>query len=54
LKHEAEKRLAASNAFTFVLMTGVVNLFDDMTYEGGASINGPSSAHSGLLPLLLA
>src|SRR5438552_14412095 len=31
----------ASAAFTFVLTIGVVNLFADMTYEGGASINGP-------------
>jgi MFS family permease len=30
----------ASPAFTFVLMMGVVNLFSDMTYEGGGSING--------------
>ena len=33
--------LTASSPFTFVLMMGVVNLFGDMTYEGGASINGP-------------
>lgn len=33
--------LAASNAFRFVLIVGIVNLFGDMTYEGGASINGP-------------
>ena len=33
--------LSASSPFTFVLMMGVVNLFGDMTYEGGASINGP-------------
>jgi MFS family permease len=32
---------AASQAFRFVLALGVVNLFADMTYEGGASINGP-------------
>lgn len=31
----------ASAAFRFVLTLGVVNLFADMTYEGGASINGP-------------
>jgi predicted MFS family arabinose efflux permease len=31
----------ASPAFTFVLVMGIVNLFADMTYEGGASINGP-------------
>jgi len=30
----------ASGAFVFVLL-GVVNLFADMTYEGGGSINGP-------------
>src|SRR5215207_5764620 len=30
-----------SPAFRFVLTMGVVNLFADMTYEGGASINGP-------------
>jgi MFS family permease len=29
-----------SPAFTFVFMMGIVNLFGDMTYEGGASING--------------
>ena len=33
--------LSVSSPFTFVLMMGVVNLFGDMTYEGGASINGP-------------
>jgi len=31
----------ASPAFRFVLVMGLVNLFGDMTYEGGASINGP-------------
>ena len=31
---------AARSAFTFVLTMGVVNLFADMTYEGGASVNG--------------
>jgi Major Facilitator Superfamily. len=30
----------ASSAFRFVLTMGLVNLFADMTYEGGASING--------------
>src|SRR5262245_51132573 len=29
-----------SAAFRFVLTMGVVNLFADITYEGGASING--------------
>jgi len=33
--------LADSPAFRFVLIMGVVNLFSDMTYEGGASMNGP-------------
>src|SRR5947207_6432389 len=32
-------RVSAS-AFRFVLTMGVVNLFGDMTYEGGGSING--------------
>jgi MFS family permease len=31
---------AGRSAFAFVLTMGVVNLFADMTYEGGASING--------------
>jgi predicted MFS family arabinose efflux permease len=31
---------SASPAFTFVLTMGIVNLFADMTYEGGAAING--------------
>ncbi|HWF64365.1 MAG TPA: MFS transporter [Rhizomicrobium sp.] len=30
-----------STAFRFVLTLGVVNLFADITYEGGGSINGP-------------
>lgn len=34
-------KIAASSAFSFVLVMGLVNLFADMTYEGGASINGP-------------
>src|SRR3954454_9317297 len=32
---------AGSSAFAFVLTMGIVNLFADVTYEGGASINGP-------------
>ncbi len=32
---------SASPAFRFVLTMGVVNLFADTTYEGGASLNGP-------------
>ena len=31
----------ASPAFAFVFTMGIVNLFADTTYEGGASINGP-------------
>src|SRR4051794_2876820 len=30
-----------SAAFSFVLTMGIVNLFADITYEGGGSINGP-------------
>jgi MFS family permease len=37
----AATKLPASPAFRFVLTMGIVNLFADMTYEGGASINGP-------------
>jgi hypothetical protein len=33
--------LTASRAFNFVFTLGVVNLFADMAYEGGSSINGP-------------
>src|SRR5919198_5554276 len=33
--------LSGSPAFRFVLVMGVVNLFGDVTYEGGAGINGP-------------
>jgi MFS family permease len=36
-----------SPAFTFVLTMGVVNLFGDVTYEGGGSINGPFMAMLG-------
>src|SRR5829696_3341939 len=32
---------ASQIAFRFVLTMGIVNLFGDVTYEGGASINGP-------------
>src|SRR5947207_8839747 len=32
--------MSTSPAFTFVLIMGLVNLFGDVTYEGGASING--------------
>jgi hypothetical protein len=37
----------ASPAFLFVMTTGVVNLFGDITYEGGASINGTFMAMLG-------
>ena len=33
--------VSGSAAFRFVLVMGIVNLFADTTYEGGASINGP-------------
>ncbi len=33
--------MSASPAFAFVLTMGIVNLFADVTYEGGGSINGP-------------
>ena len=32
--------MGSSPAFTFVLTMGVVNLFSDMTYEGGGAMNG--------------
>src|SRR5438105_3517275 len=32
--------IGLSPAFTFVLTMGLVNLFGDVTYEGGGSING--------------
>src|SRR5471030_3280088 len=35
------KSAAARNAFRFVFVLGIVNLFADMTYEGGRSIAGP-------------
>jgi len=34
-------RRFTSPAFRFVLMMGLVNLFADITYEGGAAANGP-------------
>src|ERR1035441_2100137 len=43
----------ASPAFTFVLMMGVVNLFSDMTYEGGGSINGQFMALLGATALAI-
>ncbi|MGE0578850.1 MFS transporter [Reyranella sp.] len=38
---------SSSPAFTFVLIMGVVNLFSDMTYEGGAAMNGQYMATLG-------
>ena len=35
-----ERALTAANAFRFVLVLGMVNLFADVTYEGASSING--------------
>jgi len=37
----AKSMLSATNAFKFVFILGIVNLFADMTYEGASSINGP-------------
>src|SRR5215217_6053263 len=39
--------IGSSPAFTFVLMMGMVNLFGDMTYEGGAAMNGQFMATLG-------
>ena len=33
-------KVSASAAFRFVMIMGLVNLFGDVTYEGGAAING--------------
>src|SRR5215467_6419459 len=41
MKQQTQDTLAVSRAFRFVLTMGIVNLFADVTYEGGASINGP-------------
>jgi hypothetical protein len=38
---------SAPPAFTFVLTMGIVNLFADITYEGGGSINSPFLATLG-------
>jgi MFS family permease len=37
---KAHSRISAGSAFRFVLTIGLVNLFADLTYEGGGSING--------------
>src|SRR5437762_6337739 len=42
---------SASPAFRFVLAMGVVNLFADTTYEGGAGINGQFLASLGAIAL---
>src|SRR5919204_6260391 len=39
--------LSSSSAFAFVLTMGIVNLFGDMTYEGGGAINGQFMASLG-------
>lgn len=39
--------VSPGDAFSFVLTLGIVNLFADATYEGGASINGPFMATLG-------
>jgi MFS family permease len=41
------RAMPASPAFMFVLTMGVVNLFGDITYEGGGAINGPFMASLG-------
>jgi MFS family permease len=43
----------SSPTFVFVLMMGIVNLFGDMTYEGGASINGQFMALLGATALAI-
>jgi len=44
---QSRKAGGSSPAFLFVMTTGIVNLFGDITYEGGASINGPFMATLG-------
>lgn len=39
--------VSATSAFTFVLILGIVNLFADFTYEGGAAFNGQFLAELG-------
>lgn len=43
----ARSASVTSPAFLFVMTTGIVNLFGDITYEGGGSINGPFMASLG-------
>src|SRR5580692_8876468 len=40
-KHISTSADSAKAAFRFVLIVGVINLFADMTYEGGRGIAGP-------------
>src|SRR5204862_1366556 len=40
VQQSKQTTLTASNAFRFVLIVGLVNLFADVTYEGASSING--------------
>lgn len=44
--------MKTSPAFLFVFTMGIVNLFADTTYEGGASINGPFMATLGVFCVL--
>jgi len=41
------KHSISGTAFRFVLIIGIVNLFADMTYEGGRGITGPFLGHLG-------
>jgi MFS family permease len=41
MKNQTSAHSSSDAAFRFVLTMGIVNLFADTTYEGGASINGP-------------
>jgi MFS family permease len=41
MPHPHRPRTSGTFAFRFVLTLGLVNLFADITYEGGAAINGP-------------
>lgn len=44
---EALSTFGSSPAFRFVFLMGVVDLFGDTTYSGGASMNGPFLAMLG-------
>lgn len=45
--NERSPEPSTSHAYRFILMMGLVNLFADTTYEGGASLNGPFLATLG-------